>query len=227
MNHRTAFKLPFEFDVDRLRKEADSIPEEAYLDVYNPYLDIDTLVGVDLIEATRQEDETAIFAPNQYLEDKPYLKEILNTFKSNKFTYRIQTLLPGGEIRKHRDIGQRFEDGIVRLHIPIQSASGMTTLLNDQVVDMQEGTCWYLDLTFTHQMINNSDQPRVHLLIDCHRNSWWEGIFEEFAPQPNSQFSNQPLTALEAMHRAMKETNHASFEGTLKELSDEIALRKA
>lgn len=117
------------------------------------------------------------FLPNDALKKCPYLLAILNTFQCEKETFRIHILDPGASIRPHRDLGYSFEDGKVRIHIPVETDDKVQLLLNNEPVNMKAGECWYCNFHIKHEVYNNSDKPRVNLIIDCLVNDWLESIF--------------------------------------------------
>jgi hypothetical protein len=44
---------------------------------------------------------------------------------------------------------------------------------------MQEGECWYLNLSLPHRVVNQSSTDRVHLVIDCKVNAWVSALMTE------------------------------------------------
>lgn len=85
---------------------------------------------------------------------------------------RLLRLEAGTCIREHCDPDLGDPEGDVRLHVPILSAPGVEFLLEGQVVPMLPGECWFLDLARPHRVDNQSEQARVHLVIDARRNDW-------------------------------------------------------
>ena len=77
-------------------------------------------------------------------------------------------------IKEHCDKGSSFEEGYARIHIPITSNDKVKFILNGNEYKMKLGKCYYIDANNPHSVINNGDSSRVHLLIDCHINSWFE-----------------------------------------------------
>jgi hypothetical protein len=85
---------------------------------------------------------------------------------------RLLRLLPGGQIREHRDHGLRMELGIARLHVPIATGGGVEFYLGGELVTMQPGECWYLNFDLPHRVQNLGATDRVHLVVDCQVNDW-------------------------------------------------------
>jgi hypothetical protein len=88
-------------------------------------------------------------------------------------------LTAGSVIKEHHDVDLSFEDGIVRLHIPVVTNDAVDFRLNGTRVVMQAGSCWYLRLADPHSVVNRGVEDRVHLVIDAETNDWVAGVFEQ------------------------------------------------
>jgi hypothetical protein len=89
---------------------------------------------------------------------------------------RFMRLTKGkGELARHADITDR-EAGIqpgkvVRLHIPIYTNPNVifnswTHKGERTVVNMSEGSLWYLDVRKPHTAVNQGEEDRIHLVMD-------------------------------------------------------------
>lgn len=174
-----AIKLPFNFNVSKIKEELSQFSKADYSDIYNPSVTLETLWLKHLIVPIRQSDESVKFVPNESLKKCAYLLSIFETFQCQTETFRIHTLDGGASIKPHRDTGYSFEHGKVRLHIPIQTNDQVEILLENKPVKMKEGECWYCNFDIIHEVHNHSDQPRVHLILDCLVNDWMKDIFSE------------------------------------------------
>jgi hypothetical protein len=172
-----SLKLPFKFDTVEIKKELAQFSREAYYDISNTSVEFDTLLCKHLIEPIGGPDKAPDFLPNEALKKCPYILSILETFQCKKETFRVHTLKPGASIRPHRDMGCSFENGKVRLHIPVETNPDVQLLLNNNPVKMEAGDCWYCNFDITHEIVNNSDEARVHLIMDCLVNDWVEELF--------------------------------------------------
>lgn len=171
-------KLPFRFDPGALAQDLKRIPDDAFGDVYNPYLEPDTLFRVELIEPefVPAMDRTPEFLPNELLKSSPAFLDVFETIRSPMELMRVHTLAPGASIRPHRDVGRSFEQGVFRIHVPITSHPDVETHHNGERVSLQAGECWYLDFDLPHAIHNRSDEWRAHLIMDCRRNEWWDEV---------------------------------------------------
>ncbi len=117
----------------------------------------------------------------------PLVEKILDVFETEIHRVRFMNLKPGGgELQRHTDqvdpdLG--IADGrLMRIHIPIKtnpdveftswSTSGTKVMTN-----MEEGSCWYLDIRKPHMAINNGDEWRTHLVIDVVANDKVRKLF--------------------------------------------------
>lgn len=117
----------------------------------------------------------------------PLVEKILDVFETEIHRVRFMNLKPGGgELQRHTDqvdpdLG--IADGrLMRIHIPIKtnpdveftswSISGSKVMTN-----MEEGSCWYLDIRKPHMAINNGEDWRTHLVIDVVANDKVRSLF--------------------------------------------------
>lgn len=128
------------------------------------------------IQATSLATDLA-FKDTELLALCPYIKEVIEFFKIEKTAVRLMKLDAGAVIKPHQDHGLNFEQGEVRLHIPVSTNANVQFLLEDEQLPMQQGSCWYLNLSVTHSVINHSESSRVHLVIDGIVNDWLKDFF--------------------------------------------------
>lgn len=113
------------------------------------------------------------------LEQLPYMRTVIEGIPGEKESIRLMALYPGAEIKPHKDLGCAYADGVYRIHIPIYTDPAVEFYLDGERVVMEEGSCWYLDFSKTHQIINRSEQVRVHLVIDGIRDEETDRWFME------------------------------------------------
>ncbi len=123
-------------------------------------------------------DPTATaFEDTPMLADCRYFRTVLDTFACPLQAVRLMRLTPGSVIKEHTDHDLCFEQGSVRLHIPITTNDGVAFELNRRRVMLEAGSCWYLRLSDPHSVANRGDTDRVHLVIDAGVNQWVEAAF--------------------------------------------------
>lgn len=205
-----AIKLPFQFDVKKLQHAYNSIKRELYYEIHNTSVTPGTLHSIHLIEPCL-DSNSGDFIPNDILINQPYLLDIYNTFECSMETFRIHTLAAGAHIKPHRDHGLNYENGSLRLHIPIKTNADVEMIIENDRFIMKEGECWYVNFGLKHAVENNSPSERVHLIIDCLANEWWEKIMSSYGK------------VRKGGTRKMSEREKTALKVQLKHLDPEIA----
>ena len=77
----------------------------------------------------------------------------------------IVRLPPGGHIPAHVDTGSHAEY-YDRFHVVLQSKFGNKFRCGGEIVEMQPGQIWWFQNKVGHEVINNSDEDRLHLIVD-------------------------------------------------------------
>lgn len=84
----------------------------------------------------------------------------------------ISRMSPGKCIYPHSDIGDDLsiyydnEPYYSRFHIVLQGLPGSIFRCGDEEVCMQTGEVWWFDNVKEHEVINNSADDRIHLVVD-------------------------------------------------------------
>ena len=177
-------QLPLTFDTQRLKKDLDKLINQSWLTHINRHVHDGGWASLPLRSVDGQIDNSTVTetAPDPYrstcyLEQSDYLKEVLKSLPCTLVSARLMRLKAGQEIRRHTDTDLCFEDGCVRLHIPIQTHPDVEFKIKDQPIHFAEGECWYMNANYPHQVSNNSQCDRVHLVIDCIVNDWLSELF--------------------------------------------------
>lgn len=68
-------------------------------------------------------------------------------------------------VPEHRDVNYHWYNR-VRIHIPVITNSNVLFYCGDTHVHMEAGEAWIFDSWKKHRVENNSDQSRVHLVVD-------------------------------------------------------------
>ena len=77
----------------------------------------------------------------------------------------ITRLCPGEKIALHADMGSPAEY-YERYHIVLQGLAGSVFKCGDESVQMRTGEVWWFDNIQEHEVINNSADDRIHLIVD-------------------------------------------------------------
>jgi hypothetical protein len=172
-------KLPFQFDAARLRQDLAQVAEDEWIRHFNQ----SNYEGNWSVAALRSNGgQTKQIYPDPHsaenFEDTAilarcgYVREVLGTIECEKEAVRFMLLGAGARIREHKDYFMGFADGVIRLHVPVQTNEQVEFYLNNERVPMHAGELWYLDFSQKHRVENNSPENRIHLVIDCRVNDW-------------------------------------------------------
>lgn len=183
-------RLPFDFDVDALQRDLESLSRGEWIDHFVPQnyegewsvIPLRAQAGathpVMMIFSNPSATE---FVDTPILDRCPYFREVLATFPCPLLAVRLMQLTPGSIIKEHADYDLSFEDGVVRLHIPVITNLDVDFRLNGRRLAMTPGSCWYLRLSDPHSVANRGTSSRVHLVIDATVDDWIAGVLRQAA----------------------------------------------
>lgn len=168
--------------IHALQKSSDIWKEDTYLRDYpqGPFGDVESII---LRFPTRSNEETrrAIAGEIDNFDqhenyDTPSFKLLpearkhifdLMAFVSGERLGRciINKINPGGVILPHCD-SDPHSSYWDRFHIVLKSSAGCNFRCGDEWVAMETGDVWWFNNKIEHEVINNSDDDRIHLVID-------------------------------------------------------------
>jgi len=169
-------RLPFEFCAERLAADLASVREEDWIAHYNP----DDHEGKWSLAALRSPAgmQTNIWScaipdicqPTPLLERCEYFQHVLNRIPVTMSSARLMRLDAGATIKKHCD---SFGDEEIRIHVPVTTNPQVEFTLAGERVEMEAGSCWFMDFRLPHSVVNHGSDSRIHLVIDAYRNEWF------------------------------------------------------
>jgi len=177
-------QIPFFFDAGLLQQEVEALSVMQWLPHYQvkhyegewsaiPLRSIAGKVDDIIISPTDNRD----YRDTIFLENSPYLKQVLQTFQCPLQAVRLLKLNAGSIIKEHRDAELNFEKGEIRLHIPVLTHPDLEFFLDKERMNLQAGECWYMNFNLPHAINNKSNINRVHLVIDALVNDWVKEVF--------------------------------------------------
>jgi quercetin dioxygenase-like cupin family protein len=184
-------KLPYSFDIQRLKSDLAKINESEWINhvntsAYNKKWCCIPLYSIDgRTEIITVFDEKAEYKPTKILQRCTYFQEVIDSFKCDKAGVRLMSLAAGDEIKLHVDSYSGYESGVVRIHVPIQTSPQVSFTVDGEPIHFTQGDSWYLNADCLHGVQNPTDSDRIHLLIDCRRNNWLERLFQKAGYKPD------------------------------------------
>lgn len=179
-------QLPLYFDAAQMQEEAAALAEEYWKLHYNTMnysggwsaLPLYAMNGsIEAIHAIHNSNHVE-YLPTPLLQRCPYTASVLEQLQFPKQAVRLMRLEAGAIIKEHSDHQLAFEEGEVRLHIPVQTNEFVEFYVQNERIIMGEGELWYLNLSLPHRVSNLGQQDRIHLVIDGVVNDW---LREQFA----------------------------------------------
>lgn len=176
-------KLPIAFDLARLQEDLRRVTPADWIGHFNTSAYEKGWGCVPLRSVDGRTDHImpvngGRFEDTPILARCPYFRQAIDHFQCEKTSVRLMGLEAAGVIHEHRDEGGSLEDGLTRLHIPVQTSPLATFRIDGEEVHFSAGHAWYLNAACLHGAENRSPQARIHLMIDCVTNPWLEQLFQ-------------------------------------------------
>ena len=176
--------LPFRFSPERLRRDLALVADDEWVPHFNTGVYEGEWSGVALrsvggkpMQLYPDPAATDSFDDTDVLRRCAYFQEVLAELRCPLTAVRLLKLKAGSIIKPHKDHKLGYEDGEVRLQIPIVTDPGVQFYVDERLVPMGVGECWYVNVNMTHHVENTADVDRVHLVVDCVLNEWLDGYF--------------------------------------------------
>jgi hypothetical protein len=178
-------KLPLRFDAAQLQGDLAQVPSGEWANHYNEQDFGGLWQGAALRSATGTVRDInagpaghAEFANTPLLARCPYIARVLAEFRCPLKSVRLLSLAPGSFIREHSDHALGYEDGEIRIHIPIRTNPGVEFYVCGERLLLEVGECYYINVNLPHRVNNRGAAARVHLVIDAEVNDWVRELFE-------------------------------------------------
>src|SRR5712691_7714315 len=205
------FKLPFSFDPELLQSDLEGLAVDDWVAHFNTDYFEGEWTGVALRSSNGLASQlypdpraNGSVANTPILDRCPNIRAVLESLQCPLRSVRFLRLAAGSVIREHRDYDLGYENGQVRVHIPVTTNADVDFFLDAHRIEMKEGECWYLDLSLPHWVENRGSTDRIHLVIDCEVNEWLRQLLptddqtlEQRIAQPVGQESLSSAAELE------------------------------
>ncbi len=168
--------------IHRLQKMSDIWKEDTYLRDYpqGPFGDTESIIlrfpSRTVVETEKAlQEHLANFDQHENIdqpifkslpEARKYIFDLMAAINGERLgRVMINKLKPGGIIYPHCDtpVHAEYWD---RFHLVLKSQPGSNFRCGDEWVNMQTGDVWWFNNRLEHEVINNSDDDRIHMIID-------------------------------------------------------------
>lgn len=178
------FRLPFTFDSNRLLADLAHCQTSEWKLHFNQKDFTGTWSSFALRSISGKENDISSIANANYQDTQTllqcaYFQEVISAFDCPKEAIRLLSLSPKSYIKEHIDDQAGYESGFLRIHIPIQTNPQVIFRVNQQILPMKSGECWYANFNLPHFVSNDGEIDRIHLVIDAIRNDWTDKLFKE------------------------------------------------
>lgn len=171
------YQLPFSFDVRQLIKEVEQFEEADWVSHHEGFQG-NSAIPLISVDGGFNNEFKGVMKPTPALQKSPYMKQVLASFNEVLSRSRLMRLAPGAQVPLHTDINYHWYKR-VRVHIPITTTENVHFFCHNKQVHMAAGECWIFDSWKQHKVENNSDEYRVHLVVDLAGSSeFWRTIFQ-------------------------------------------------
>jgi hypothetical protein len=185
----SGLQFPFRFDPELLRADLAKVHAGEWRPHYNDADYGGQWRGAALRsplgapgDLSSQPPRGAPFAGTPLLERCPYFQKVLETFRCPLKSVRLLALAPGAFIREHTDDGLDYQDGEVRIHIPVQTNPDVEFYVSGERLDLEEGGCYYVNVNLPHRVNNRGSAERIHVVIDAEVDDWVREVFARGRP---------------------------------------------
>ena len=161
---REFYKLPVQFDAERLAAELRNFTEQDWREHPHKYQG-NSSIPLITVNGEINDDIDGPMAATEYLSRCAYIQQVLAAFKTVFGRSRLMRLAPGAEVPAHNDVHYYWRNR-VRIHIPIITEPAVQFFCGTKSVHMAPGEAWIFDSWKKHRVINPGKHQRIHLVAD-------------------------------------------------------------
>ncbi|MCB0695937.1 MAG: aspartyl/asparaginyl beta-hydroxylase domain-containing protein [Chitinophagaceae bacterium] len=176
-------KLPFHFDTTSMLQDVLALAE-AWLPHYNQNdysgdwkaIPLRSING-SITNASAIQVNASSFRDTELMQLCPHIRHAIDMFQCEKTSVRVLNLRPGAIINEHIDQGLCYEEGEIRIHVPLITNEKVEFYIEEEPVYPEVGECWYMNFNLKHRLANYGVTDRIHLVVDCVVNDWIHKLF--------------------------------------------------
>ena len=177
---RPFIRLPLGFDAARLADEAAALPDAAWM-VHPSRMTGNSAVALISRDGGDNDEFHGEMQETAHLQSCPYTRQVIASFGEVFGRSRFMKLATGAEVTRHVDFNYHWYTR-VRIHIPVITNPLVTFFCADQKTHMKAGQCWIFNSWRRHQVTNDGDADRIHLVIDTAGSSRFWTMVREMQP---------------------------------------------
>lgn len=166
LNH-SLFRYPDLWNEHRFRT---TFPNTPHLEVDDIWIRFSSLENCVHTSRVIGDGEPVWYPPVIKLPElKPMVLSLMNMVGATHLDRLLITRLkPGGHIKSHADNDGSYvhDPNRMRYHIVLQGFPGSLYRTGDETVNMLTGEIWAFNALIEHEVMNNSSEDRIHLLVD-------------------------------------------------------------
>ena len=201
------YKLPLRFDAKRLREEIEQFTEDDWRPHPQGFAGNSALLLCSVNGSLKDDGLRGPNRPTPLLERCPYLQQVLASFGTVIGRTRLMRLEGHAEAKAHMDADYYWHQR-VRIHVPIITDPAISFHCGDKSLHMGTGECWLFNTWLMHNVINPTDNTRIHLVCD----TVGSATFWDLADQAEQPFGKKRKQQATPRLVAYKPKEKASFE---------------
>ena len=160
-------RQPDLWNAEKLRTTHPGTPHADVEDILLRFNDLEKFRATKDAASVMDEHES-VFWPAWYRlpEAHPIIFDLMRRVSGIRLgRVMITRLAPGKRILPHVDGGEhaRYYD---RHHVVLQCAPGAVFVAGNETVQMRVGEVWWFDNASTHEVVNNSADDRITMIVD-------------------------------------------------------------
>ena len=152
--------------------------EDTYLRDYpqGPFKDVETVfvrfptASVSELERSQKDQHECVWMDGalHLPSTRTLIFSLMNTVCGERLgRVMVNRIRPGGRIYRHADTPEHCKY-YSRFHYVIASAPGVRFECGEEAVSMATGEAWWFNNALEHEVVNNSEADRIHLIVDIH-----------------------------------------------------------
>lgn len=172
---RPFIRLPYQFDARQLAQEVAQFDDRAWM-AHPNRMSGNSAVPLVSHLGEDNDDFSGRMLATRHLKRCDYMQQAVASFGEVLARSRLMRLAAKSEVSPHVDFNYHWYSR-VRIHIPVITNEQVIFHCGAEQVHMRAGECWIFDSWRSHNVINASDQDRVHLVVDTAGSSrFWRTI---------------------------------------------------